>query len=200
MSSGNGEMSVPITDNRYFTLGVAEDLAPEIPCYDSGEYESAFPSLSTVLPEMFSLNLKNELEVFITTVPPQFEVTADRAIDLACYYYSDWETMVVVIDEFIHTEVFHKAEKEILAARISQPEAVARLENDMMVLSGALTTFIGVIIGMLTRARIPAIAEYGCCYRLENIDDYGNVFFRLRNPSQVFADQYGGICNAGQTF
>ena len=70
----------------------------------------------------------------------------------------------------------------------------------MMVLSGALTTFIGIIIGMLTRARIPAITEYGCCYRLENIDDFGNVFFRLRNPSQVFADLNGGICNAGQNF
>ena len=193
-------MSVPITDNRYFTLGVDDALAQEVPCYDSEEYESAFPSLATVLPEMFSLNLKSELEVFLTSSPPQFEVTADRAIDLACYYYSDWETMGVVIDEFIHTEVFQKAEKDMLAVRHLHPEAAAHLDEAMIILSGALTTFIGVIIGMLTRARVPAITEYGCCYRLENIDDFGNVYFRLRNPSQVFADQCGGICNAGQNF
>lgn len=194
------KMSVPITDNRYFTLGVDEELSTKIEAYDPEVYEREYPRISTQLPEMFSINLKGEMEVFITSSPPQFEVTVNRAIDLACYYYSDWDTMVVVMDEFIHTEVFHKAEKDTLAARHASPEAAARLEEAMIALSEALTAFVGVIIGMLTRARIPAITEYGCCYRLENIDDYGNVFFRLRNPSQVYADLNGGICDAGQVF
>lgn len=193
-------MFIPITDNRYFTLGVDEELSLKVDAYDPEQYEREYPRISSTMPELFSLNLIGELETFITSAPPQFEVTAERAIELACYYYSDWDTMVVVIDEFIHTEVFFKAEKDTVAARHISPEAAARLEEAMVTLSVALTNFIGVIIGMLTRARIPAITEYGCCYRLEDIDDNGNVFFRLQNPSQVYADLNGGICSAGQIF
>lgn len=193
-------MAFPITDNRYFTLGVDNELSKIIDVYDPETYEREYPRISTQFPDMFSLNLKSEMEVLVTSSPQQFEVTAERAIELACYYYSDWDTMIVVIDEFIHTEIFHKAEKDTIALRHIDAEAAARLEEAMIMLSEALTTFIGVIIGLLTRARIPAISEYGCCYRLENIDDYGNVYFRLCNPSQVYIELEGRDYHVKQSF
>lgn len=193
-------MSIPITDNRYFTLGVDDELARSLDIFDPQEYEREYIRMSIEMPELFSLNLKEEIEILITTSPPRFRVDPDRAIELACYYYSDWNTMVTVIDEFIQTELYMRAEKELILSQDCTPEVIEKLDEEAILVSGALTRFIGVIIGLLTRAGAPAITEYGCCYRLENIDDFGNVFFRLRNPSQVYADLCGGVYDGRQDF
>lgn len=193
-------MFLQITDNRYFTLGVDDILSQNLDAYDVEQYEREYPRISSTMPELFSINLKEEIENFITKAPPQFKITIEQVIELACYYYSDWETMVAVIDEFIQIEVLFEAKKNLILTSLDIDRDTLILEELMGMLSEALTNFIGIIIGMLTRAGIPAIAEYGCCCRLENIDDYGNVYFRLCNPSQVYAELEGGLYHGRQGF
>lgn len=181
----------PVQDDRYFTAGTDNVILQNIPLYDAEQYEQIYPFLFAVKPEIFSINLRQELGQFIASAPPMFGVNADCVIELACYYYCDWDSVVAVTDEFIQADVINKVRDSLIAAHYDVAYAENMLQEYISVLSQALTQFIGVVIGVLSRMGAPAIMDYGCCYRLEQIDDNGNVYFRLRNPTVVYAELEG---------
>lgn len=184
-------MYIPVSDDRYFTSGTDNNLLQEIPLYEPEQYEEIYAKLSTIMPEMFSINLKEEIMEFTTTAPIQFEIAVDHVIDLACYYYCDWDSVVAVTDEFLHAEIKNKVMRSLTLAHYDTASADAMMQDLIVMLSEALQKFINAIIGVLSRTSAPAIMEYGCCYRLNNIDHFGNVFFILKNPTQVYSELEG---------
>lgn len=181
----------PVMDDRYFTLGTDNNILQNVLLYEATQYEQAYPGLCFSKPEMFSINLQDEIAHFITKAPPMFEVNVDCVIELACYYYCDWDSVVAVTDEFIHADVLNKVRTNLISAQYDLAHAEELLQDHIVMLSEALQRFIGVIIGVLSRMGAPAIMDYGSCYRLENITDNGDVYFRLRNPTQVYAELEG---------
>lgn len=184
-------MYVHIGDDRYFTSGTDNVILQEIELYDSDQYEREYPRISSTMPEIFCVNLQDEILRFMTTASPQFEIDIEDVIDLACYYYCDWDAVVAVTDEFVNDYVLDKVRKSLVLAQYDVKTAEDMLQDLIVMLGEALKHFIGIIIGVLSRAGVPAIMDYGSCYRMKYIDNFNNIFFQLRNPPQVY-DEISG--------
>jgi hypothetical protein len=179
-------MFVPITDDRLHTLGVDENKLHEVPFYEDCEYEQAYPILNRLLPEMFSVNLKGPIEQFLAKIPPTFGVTVHEVIDLACYYYSDWDSVVAVTDEFIHVGALQEIRKNMVLAHYDTVTAEAEIQRCIDMLSEAVRELINIVVGMLSRNNVPAIMDFGSSYKLARIDDFGNAYFSMATPSAVY--------------
>lgn len=184
-------MFIPVTDNRYFTLGVDNLLLEQVSVYTADEYELAYPLISSSMPNIFSANLRDEIELFVTSAPPAFKVPIDDLISLSCYYYNDWESVNAVTDDVIKAEAVENLRKSLLRASYDSVTADEMLQEQIAMLTEALQRFIGVIVGVLSRAGVPAIMDYGSCYRLSNLDNIGNVYFTIRTPSSVYVELDG---------
>lgn len=178
-------MYVTINDDRLHTLGVDNNLLTSVPFYEDCEYEQMYPLLSVTLPEMFSVNLRDAIGQFLSQVNPAFGVTVHEIIDLACYYYSDWDSVVAVTDEFLHVGAIGEMRKHMNAALYDTIAGEIEMQRQIDMLSDAVKQFIGIIIGVLSRNNVPAIMDYGSCYKLTHIDDFGNVYFKMSVPSAV---------------
>lgn len=180
-------MNVPIGDDRFFLMGVDRDILHRTDHYLADEYERAFPLIETTYPRAFSINLRDDIVAFLTSAPPAFKVTVDEVIDLACFYYSDWDSIVAVADEFIQAQTIEDIRQSLRLAGLCTMAVEQQTQTLVIMLSDALKRFLGVIIGMLSRTNAPMIADYGCCYRVGAMFDDGTVLFQLSNPSVVYA-------------
>lgn len=184
-------MPMRITDDRYFTAGTDNAILNEVQLYEPEMYEQSYPFIESTMPAKFSVNLYDEIIEFTTKAPPQFEIVIEEVIDLACYYYCDWDSVVAVTDEFLHIEALERARRSLTLANYDVKAAEEILQDMIVMLSDALKRVIGIIVGVLSRANAPAVVDYGSCYRLTGIDPYGNAYFELKNPSVVFATLEG---------
>lgn len=179
---------VPFGDNRYFTAGADNALMQNTELYEVDNYDLMFGMIAQSYPNTICINLREEMDQFLASAPPVFDIKIEEIIELACFYYCDWDSVVAVTDEFLQAQTIEDLRQE-LAKHIADENALQERVNDTIaVLSQALQRFIGVVIGVLTRANAPAIVDYGCCYRLESIWDNGTVFFQLCNPARVRAN------------
>lgn len=185
-------------EDRYFMRGIDHSLLEEVSTYTEYEYEFRYPLIQMSMPQLFSINMLDELNKFMTSVPPHFDVEVEEVIDQACYYYCDWDSVVAVTDEFLNTAII----EEVRVALVQNYESTVRADNvlqdSIAILSSALQTLIAAVIGVLARIGAPAITDYGCCYRLHRIDNSGNVYFNLMNPSQIFQYLENDICQLGK--
>ena len=180
-------MYVPFETTRYFTQGTNHALLLETPFYTEDEYSNVFQLLSSNVPEMFSINLREQIVQYGTTIPPQFNVSIHEVIDLACYYYSDWDCIRAVTDEFVDDQALALLRSQ-LSKSYSEPKALeAALQFHIEMLSEAVRDIINVVIGVLCRFNVAAVEDFGSIYRLTNIDDTGNVFFQIQSPDVVSA-------------
>jgi hypothetical protein len=187
-------MFVPILDDRLFTKPADTNLFTSTPFHTAEEYEQEYPLLLMRGPELFSINLQDDLIEFITSVPPGFKADIHEVIDFACFYYSDWDTAhMAVLDEFIEANALDEIRRNMMIAHYDFFTAEKELQRQIDMLSDALRKFVNVILGMLARANVPAIMDFGSCYRLFKVDDFGNVFFRLENPTRVY-DEVENSC------
>ncbi|BAW19132.1 hypothetical protein [Ralstonia phage RP31] len=191
-------MNVPIGDDRYFMQGVDNLLLSEIPVYSDDEYELRWPLIQLSYPQLFSINMLGEMDTFLTSMPQQFEVEIEEAIDLACFYYCDWDSVVAITDEFLNEAIIEEARVGLIRNLGCAVTAETALQDSMAMLTTALQTFLNSIIGVLSRTGAPAIQDYGCIYRLDHIDDFGNVYFRMMNPSQIFYYLESEDCQSGK--
>lgn len=179
-------MYVPFENTRYHTLGSDSKLLEKTALYSDKEYELAYPFILRTKPALFSLNLRDEIAQFLTTAPPAFNATVHEVIDVACYYYSDWDSPMVVTDEFIDDQVLTSMRLQMALLPYTPQEAEDAVQFQIQMLSEALRTFISVIVGALARYGSAAVEDFGSIYRLDNIDEAGNVFFKIIPPDAVF--------------
>jgi hypothetical protein len=177
---------VPIKDDRYFTLGVDSNLFESTSLYEANEYEGMYRLTISHMPAIFSINLRHEISQFVISVPPAFDITMHEVIDVACYYYADWDSPVIATDDFIDQQVVHSLREGLLVAGIPPLMVEREVDRQVEMLSETLKNFIGMIIGILTRCDVPAIVDFGSAYRLERIDECGNVFFKITPPEVVY--------------
>jgi hypothetical protein len=182
----------PINNTSYFTLGLDDSITQKVPCYTLEEYTATYPNILLTMPVLFSLNLKNEIETFVTKAPPHFVTDIKQVIDMACYYYNDWESVVAVTDDYIQTDVLEKVRYAIAADCLGDAVlAQKRLDDIIADLATALVEFITSIIGVLSRARSPGVMDCGSAFRLDNVHESGDVYFQLRSPTQLQAEMEG---------
>lgn len=179
-------MYVPITDNRYFTCGVDSTLFESTPLYEANEYEGMYLWMISHMPAIFSLNLRQEISQFIIAVPPAFNITIHEVIDVACYYYADWDSPVIATDDFIDQQIVHSLREGLLLSGIPPLMVEREVDRQVEMLSETLRNFIGMIIGVLSRCDVPAVVDFGSVYRLDNIDVHGNAFFKITPPEVVY--------------
>lgn len=179
-------MYVPIKDDRYFTLGIDSNLFQSTPLYEADEYEGMFLLTISHMPAIFSLNLRQEISQFAISVPPAFNITIHEVIDVACYYYADWDSPVIATDDFIDQQIVHSLREGLISAGIPSIMVENEVDRQIEMLSETLRNFIGMIIGVLSRCDVPAIVDFGSAYRLESIDECGNVFFKITPPEAVY--------------
>ena len=187
-------MNLPINEHSYFMLGLDDRITEAVPYYTSAEYEIAHSSILLKMPLLFSINLKKEIVTFITKAPPHFVSNINQVIEIACYYYNDWESVVAVTDEFIQTEVLDKVRNSLVVSYDGNTSiAQERLDDIIAQLATALVEFITTIIDVLSRAGVPGIEDYGSAYRLDCVHDSGDIYFRLHTPEQVRAELEGRL-------
>lgn len=180
-------MFVPIQDERLFVQTPDTKLFTSTPFYTADEYDLEYPLIVTRKPEMFSINLKNEIMEFMTSCPPGFKAQVQEIIDFGCYYYSDWDSAhMAVLDEFIEVGAADDVRKELTLGLYDAFEAEKELQRQLEMLSEALKKFLTVILGVLAHCDTPAIENFGSCYRLHHIDDLGNAYFKMEIPSRVY--------------
>ena len=180
-------MFVPNQDNRLFMQELDMNLFTIIPYYTPDEYEQQYPLLLMKKPEIFSINLKDELMEFATSCPPGFTISVHEVIDFGCFYYADWDTAhMAIVDEFIEVGVTDTIRQHLINACYDVSSADEEFQRQLEILSEALRKLLTVILGILARCDAPSIMDFGSCYRLFRIDDFGNVFFKMEVPSQVF--------------
>jgi hypothetical protein len=181
-------MMIPIRDKRYFMGGVNSLILQATRVLTAEEYERIFPQIESSYPTLMSINMRDAMETFITNAPPSFNVTVDDVFDCSCFFYSDWDSIVAVTDEFIQAQGVEDVRRWLLQVDPDPEVAEARLQDLILMLDAALKNLISTIIGVLSRANAPAIIDYGCCYRLNSIRNDGTVVFQLSNPSVVYQD------------
>lgn len=187
-------MYVPIMDDRLFTKPIDTNLLTTTPFYTAEEYEQEYPRLTMRMPEMFSINLQDDVIEFITSVPPGFSATIEEVIDFACFYYSDWDTAhMAVIDEFVEVTALNDVRKNLTLACYDFFTAEKELQRQVEMLSDALKKIVNVILGVLARCNVPAIMDFGSCYRLMRVADNGDVYFKMEVPSRVY-DEIENSC------
>jgi hypothetical protein len=179
-------MPFPITDDRLHTLGVNLDILHEVPFYEDCEYEQVYPVLSATLPEIFSVNLFKELSQFVSQVLPIWGVTAYEIIDLACFYYSDWDSILLATEDFISAGAMYEVRQNMIAAHYDLVVAEAEIQRQLDMLKEASRELIDIVVGALSRNNVPAIVNFGSSYKLHNIDDFGNVYFKMVTPQAVY--------------
>lgn len=179
-------MYIPITDDRYFTAGTDHEVLFDTPFYTSEEYDEVYPTLVETMPGIFSVNLKEAMTKFATSSPPAFGVSLEEVIELACYYYADWDSVVAVTDELVRTETTHELRKSLTAVFLDVQAAEHELQNQLAMLTESLRDFINIVVGVLSRSNIPSIMDFGCCYRFYQIDNAGNVYFKIAVPEVVY--------------
>lgn len=188
-------MIIPNGDDRYFTMGVDQGLFDFIPIYTCDEYELHHPRLVERMPFQFCITLREEIIRFVTSVPPMLPVEVPDVIDLACFYYCDWESVVAVTDEFVSSRDLEGLREGLRLARADPRRIDEQIQEQLIMLTAALQKLIGAIIGVLQRALCPAVMDYGCVYRLADLRDDGLVVFQLANPTQVFGALEGAEGN-----
>jgi hypothetical protein len=178
-------MIVPNGDDRYFTMGVDQGLFDFIPIYAVEEYDEHYPRILQRMPERFSITLREEIVRFVTSVPPSLHVEVADVIDLACYYYCDWESVVAVTDEFLSSRDLESLRQDLRVA-LSDPKRIEeQIQEQLIMLTGALQKLIGTVISVLQRFMSPAVSDFGSVYRLADIWDNGLVVFQMCNPTQI---------------
>lgn len=179
-------MYVPF-ETRFFTLGVDDKILQSTGFYNDEEYEAIYPFISNNMPEMFSINLREQIIQFGTTRPPQFNISVQEVIDLACYYYSDTDSIRAVTDEFVDDQALAVIRLQLTKTH-ADPRTVERiLHSQIEMLGEAIKDVISVVISTLSRFGVAAVEDFGSVYRLTNIDDIGNAFFQLQSPDIVTA-------------
>lgn len=185
---------IPITDDRLFTKPADTNVFTNTPFYTAEEYEYEYPVMLLGMPNIFSINLQDDIIEFMTSTPPAFTVNMHEVIDFACFYYSDWDTAhMAVMDEFIEVNALDEIRQHLVRACYDYATAEKELQRQIDMLSEALRKFITTVLSVLARANVPAIMDFGSCYRLENIDDWGNVFFKIQPPDRIF-DEIENSC------
>lgn len=180
-------MFVPIQDERLFIQAPDTKLFTSTPFYTADEYEAQYPIIIMQKPEIFSINLQQEIMEFVTSCPPGFKAQVHEIIDFGCFYYSDWDSAhMAVLDEFIEVGAADDVRQNLTIGLYDALEAEKELQRQLEMLSEALKKFLTVILGVLARCDTPAILDFGSCYRLMRIDDFGNVYFKMEIPSRVF--------------
>lgn len=190
-------MYVAIEDDRYHLQGVDHLKMSNAKVYTDEEYALYYGMLRTSYPDMFSINLFKQMNELLSTVDLAFDIQLEEVIDFACYYYCDWESVVAITDEFISAQCIQDLHSSLLKGLEDPVKASVALAEFVGILNSALQKFITDIISVLSRTSAPAIIDYGCCYRLDGIDDHGNVFFKLQTPDQVYEYLDSEACQNG---
>lgn len=179
-------MGAFMSEGRYFLMGVDPLTLEDVAVYTEDEYEFRWPLIRMSYPEMFSINLFDAMNEFLTSSPQQFDIEIEEAIDLACFYYCDWDSVKAITDDFLNAAVIEEARVSLIRTYGSSDRADSVLQDSIAVMTSALQAFISTVISVLGRVGAPAIVDYGSCYRLDRISDSGDVYFKMRNPCQVF--------------
>lgn len=169
----------PQSEDDYFRSGINNLILSEMPVYSPGEVFKNSRLLSNV-PQLLTINLSRELSNLHTCLHPELNMDIEDIINMACYYYCDWDSVVAVMDEIISPEQNKKLQDMLV---YSSQEAY---DNVMAVMTGGVTQFVAVIIGFLSKANSPAIMNYGSIYRLHSISTSGLVAF-LRSSNEDIA-------------
>ncbi len=175
----------PINDDRFFMGGLDNSILQDIPTYEVDEYRLMYPIIQLRLAHKFSINMQEEITEFITSVSPLLQVDVPAVIDLICFYYNDIDPVISVADEFVDNQKVEEIFNTLVQLHYDTETAQQLLEAQIAVLTDAMRPFIEVITGVLSRVGVPAIYNYGSCYRLSNIDSVYNVFFTIRHPDNV---------------
>ena len=179
-------MYVPF-ETRFFTLGVDENILKNTGFYTDEEYDAIYPLISNNMPEMFSINLREQIVQFGTTRPPQFNISVHEVIDLACHYYADGDSIRAVTDEFVNDQALAIMRLQLGKTYLDPRTVEQVLHSQIEMLGEAIKDVISVVISALSRFNVPAVEDFGSVYRLTNIDDIGNAFFQLQSPDIVSA-------------
>lgn len=196
----NSKRYIPINDDRFFIGGLDSLIMQSIPTYEEEEYRVLYPEIQRRLFNTFSINMQEAIVEFITTVSPLLHVDIKDVIDLACFYYNDMDSVVSIVDEFVDEKTTNDILNELILAHYDVQAANQLLEAQIAMLTDALRPFIDLITGVLSRAGVPAIFNYGSCYRLFNIDDSYNVYFTIRNPDSVYEELFGSDFDKKKSF